>query len=60
MVYVDDVLTFSHAPQAIMDDLSLTYNLKEGSVGEPTIYLVAEIKKYQVKSRKENYSMSIT
>ena len=60
LVYVDDVLTCSHAPQAIMDDLAMTCNLKEGSVGEPTIYLGAEIKKYQVKSGKEHYSMSST
>ena len=31
-----------------MDDLALTYDLKEGSVGAPIIYLRAEIKKYQV------------
>ena len=57
---MDDVLTYSHAPQAIMDNLALTYNLKEVSDGEPTIYLGAAIKKYQVKSGKEHYSMSST
>ena len=41
LVYMYDVLTCPHAPQAIMDDLALTYDLKEGSVGEPTIYLGA-------------------
>ena len=41
-----------------MEYLALTYDLKAGSVGEPTIYLGAEIKKYQVKSGKEHYSMS--
>ena len=55
---MDDVITCSHALQAIMDDLALTYDLKEGSVREPTIYLGAEIKKYHVKSGKEHYSMS--
>ena len=43
-----------------MDALSLTYDLKEGSVGTPTIYLGAEIKKYQVASGKEHYSILIT
>ena len=30
LVYVNDVLTSPHAPQTIMDTLSLTYDLKEG------------------------------
>ena len=32
----------------IMDVLVLTYELKEGLVVQPTIYLGGEIKKYQV------------
>ena len=32
LVYVYNVLACSHDPQAIMDDLALTYDLKEGSV----------------------------
>ena len=39
LVYVDDVLACSHDLQVIMDVLELTYELKEGSVGQPTIYL---------------------
>ena len=45
LVYMDDVITCSHEPEAIMDDLALTYDLKEGSVREPTIYLGADINK---------------
>ena len=52
LFYVDDVLACLHDPQAIMDDLALTYDLKEGSVRAPTIYLGAEIKKYQVGNGK--------
>ena len=58
MVYVDDVLACLHDPQAIMDDLALTYDFREGSVGLPTIYLGEEIKKYQVRNDKEHYCMS--
>ena len=43
-----------------MDTLALTYDLKDGSVGPQTIYLGAEIKKYQVKSGKSHWSMSST
>ena len=60
LVYVDDVLACSHNPQAIMDALSLTYDLKPGSLGAPTIYLGEKIKKYQVSNKKEHYSMSST
>ena len=52
LVYVDDVLACSHDPRAIMDDLALTYDFKEGSVGASNIYLGAEIKKYQVGNGK--------
>ena len=38
----------------------LTYDLEEGLVGAQTIYLGAEIKKYQVGNGKEHYSMSST
>ena len=47
---MDDVLVCSHDPKLIMDNLALIYDLKEGSVGKPTIYLGAKIKKYQVNS----------
>ena len=60
LIYVDNVLDFSHAPKLIMDNLALTYELKEGSVGEPTIHLGAKIKKYQVKSGKSLCSMPST
>ena len=48
LVYVDDVLCCSHDAQKVMDALALSYDLKEGSMGPPTIYLGAEISKYQV------------
>ena len=52
------MLACSHDIQAIMDDLTLTYDLKEGSMVAPTIHLVAEIKKYQVGNGKEYCIMS--
>ena len=36
-VYVDDLLRCLHNPQLIMDALALPYDLKDGSVGLPTI-----------------------
>jgi hypothetical protein len=60
LVYVDDVLACSHDPQAIMDVLQKTYILKKGSLGPPTIYLGAEISKYQLGDGKSRWSMSST
>ena len=53
-VYVDDILCCSHNPQLIMNAPDFMYDLKDGSMGPPTIYLGAEIKKYQVKSGKSH------
>ena len=57
---MDDALCCLHNTHLIMDELALTYDLKEVSVGPPNIYLGDEIKKYQVRSGKSHWSMSIT
>ena len=49
LVYVDDILCISHEPKVLMDFLSTKYTLKAGSVGEPTNYLGAEIKKWNIE-----------
>ena len=43
---MDDVLFCLHNNRLIMDSLALKYDLKNGSVRPPKIYLGAEIKKY--------------
>ena len=48
LCYVDDVLVISHEPQKVMDTLSRTYTLKEGTVKEPDQYLGAEVRKIQI------------
>ena len=35
LIYVDDILCFSHDPQSIMKSLALWYRLKNDSVKEP-------------------------
>ena len=60
LVYVDDVLWCSFNTQLIMDALDLTYNLKDGSVVTPKIYLGTEIKKYQVGNGKSHWGISST
>jgi hypothetical protein len=53
LVYVDDVLVLSHDPHKVMDHLSQKYTLKEGSVGEPTSYLGAEVKKWLIDNSSD-------
>jgi hypothetical protein len=47
-MYVDDILVVSDNPHKVMDMLSGTYKLKDGSVKSPTEYLGATIKEYQL------------
>ena len=56
LLYVDDILYCLQNPKLIMDVLSLTFDMKDGSVGPQTVYLGAEIKKYQVKIGKSYWS----
>ena len=58
LVYVDDILCISHEPEKFMDGLRATFKLKDGSVGEPTIYLGANIEKYQIGDGTMRWSMS--
>ena len=53
LVYVDDILVISHEPQVVMDYLSQKYTLKSGSVGEPTAYLGAEVKKWMIEGAED-------
>jgi hypothetical protein len=39
LCYVDNVLASSVDPQAVMDSMSNTFTLKDGTVKEPALYL---------------------
>lgn len=43
LVYVDDILCVSHDPKPIIDQIDNHYKVKPDSVGEPKIYLGANI-----------------
>ena len=45
LVYVDDIIVMSHDPKQTMDAIADLYRLKEGSVGESTTYLRANVTK---------------
>ena len=58
LVYVDDILHLSHDTKATMTALQKLYELKEGSLGQPTRYLGANISKYQLEDGRESWCMS--
>ena len=58
LIFVDDLLGVSHAPKETMDALAKLYELKAGSVGEPTMYLGANIEKFQLPDGRIVWSQS--
>jgi hypothetical protein len=58
LVYVDDVLTLSHAPQIIMDEIGRLFTVKKESIGVPTRYLGANVGKFQLPDGRETWYMS--
>jgi hypothetical protein len=44
LIYTDDILAMGKNPKAIIDRLNVYFTLKEGSEGEPDIYLGATIR----------------
>lgn len=62
LVYVDDILAISLQPRRIMDYLEQHYQLKAGSVGQPTTYLGADIKRQEYTDSegrsRANWTMS--
>ena len=57
LVYVNDVLDLHHDTETFMNRLSEEYRLKDGSVGEPDIYLGANIEKVQLDDGSVTWSM---
>ena len=58
LVYVDDILCISHAPQETMKVISGIYRLKDDNTGPPSRYLGANVGKYQLPDGREAWSVS--
>jgi hypothetical protein len=59
VVYVDDILVFSHNPKLVMDELGKLYeSLKPESVKSPDIYLGANIEKVQLPNGRSELGMT--
>ena len=57
MVYVDDVLVISHAPEEVMKRIGSEFEIKNGEYGPPSTYLGAGISKVQLGNGEECWSM---
>lgn len=57
LVYVDDVLCISGNPQAVMDMIGKKFEIKNGDVSEPKIYLGADVEKFQLPNGRSVWSM---
>ena len=57
LVYVDNVLVASHAPEEIMKQIGNEFEIKNGEYGPPTSYLGAEVLKVQLGNAEQCWSM---
>ena len=58
LVYVDDILTVSEDPRALMKSISDVFEMKESSVKEPDIYLGADIERVQLPDGRTEWAAS--
>eukprot|EP00934_Nitzschia_sp_Nitz4_P003470 Nitzschia sp. Nitz4//scaffold67_size101165//1728//3143//NITZ4_004518-RA/size101165-processed-gene-0.54-mRNA-1//-1//CDS//3329556441//3460//frame0 len=62
LIYVDDILHVSHYPtddDPVMKQLGAIYCLKNGSIGEPSLYLGADIGRVMDDTGREMWFMSL-
>ena len=45
LLYVDDVLAIHHDAKAVLEQLDHYFKMKDGSIGDPDIYLGAKLRK---------------
>jgi hypothetical protein len=57
LVYVDNVLVTSHAPEDVMKQIGSEFEIKSGEYSPPTSYLRAGLSKVQLGNDKQCWSM---
>ena len=50
LLYIDDALSINHDPQGELERLDKYFMMKPGSIGDPSIYLGAKLKKVQLSN----------
>ena len=58
LCYVDDILVIHHNSLSVLERLDKYFQLKEGSVGDPDVYLGAKIRKVRLENDVEAWGMS--
>ena len=58
LLYVDDVMVIHHDALSILSRLDKYFKMKPGSVGDPTMYLGATLKKMQLENGKVAWANS--
>ena len=60
LVYVDDVLCISHAPEAVMEAIGKRFEIKNDEIAPPKTYLGADIESIKMKDGTKAWSLSCT
>jgi hypothetical protein len=60
LIYVDDILVVSHDAIRDLDRIDYYFKMKEGSIGDPDVYLGSKIKKITLPNSVEAWLMSPT
>ena len=58
LVYVDNVLAYSHDSEAVMVGIAAKFDIKNDRIAEPKLYFGGKVEKFQLPNGK--YAWSIT
>lgn len=58
LIYVDDCLAISHDPDTMLRELDKYFPMKEGSIGDPDIYLGSKLRRIKLDNGASAWSMS--
>ena len=58
LLYVDDALCIHHDAQTALEDLDRYFQMKEGSIGDPDLYLGAKLRKISLPNGVQAWSTS--
>ena len=58
LLYVDDALAIHHDGEAALDEIDRFFKMKEGSIGDPDVYLGAKLRKVRLPNGVESWAMS--
>lgn len=60
LVYVNDIMCISHMPMEVMEKIGNTYEIKEGEISPPKIYLGAGTEQFQLPGGRMAWSSMVS